>query len=133
MSNYFQLSRGMRQGCPLSCYIFILCAELMGIAVRLNDNIKGIQIGDKSHVNITQFADDTTCILDGSKESIVNVVKVIEKFGLISGLKLNVAQSVFLKIGSLKDNEEDIVPDKNCQYTKDPVKYLGIKISINKN
>ena len=97
MSNYFQLSRGVRQGCPLSCYIFILCAELMGIAVRLNDNIKGIQIGDKSHVKITQFADDTTLILDGSKESIVNAVKVIEKFGLISGLKLNVDKTVFLK------------------------------------
>ena len=34
MSNYFQLSRGVRQGCPLSCYIFILCAELMSIAVN---------------------------------------------------------------------------------------------------
>ena len=132
MSNYFQLSRGVRQGCPLSCYIFIF-AELMGIAVRLNDNIKGIQIGDKSHVKITQFADDTTLILDGSKESIVNAVKVIEKFGLISGLKLNVDKSVFLKIGSLKDNEKDIVPDKNYQCTKDPVKFLGIMISINKN
>ena len=97
---------GVRQCCPLSCYIFILCAELMGFAVRLNDNIKGILIGDKSHVKTTQFADDTTVILDGSKESIVNAVKVIEKFGLISGLKLNVIKSVFLKIGSLKDNEE---------------------------
>ena len=101
--------------------------------VRLNDNIKGIQIGDKSQVKITQFADDTTLILDGSKESIVNAVKVIQKFGLIFGLKLNVDKSVFLKIGSLKDNEEDIVPDKNYQCTKDSVKFLGIMISMNKN
>lgn len=133
VSNYFKLSRGVRQGCPLSCYIFILCAELMGIAVRLNKNIKGIQIGDENYVKITQFADDTTLILDGSKESILNAVKVIEKFGLISGLKLNVAKSVFLKIGSLKNNEGDIVSDKNYRCTKDPVKFLGIMISMNKN
>ena len=62
----------------LSVVIFFLCAELMGIAVRLNDNIKGIQISDKNHVKITQFADDTTLILDGSKEYIVSAVKVIE-------------------------------------------------------
>ena len=60
-------------------------------------------------------------------------MKVTEKFGLISCLKLNVAKSVFLKIGSLKHNEEDIVPDKNYQCTKDPVKFLGIMISVNKN
>ena len=41
----------------------------MSIAVRLNNNIKGIQIGGESHVKIIQFADNTTHILDGSKES----------------------------------------------------------------
>ena len=133
MFKYFQLSRGVQQGCPLSYYIFILCAELIDIAVRLNDNIRGIQIGDQSHVKITQFADDSTHILDGSKESIVNAVKVMEKFGLISGLKLNVAKSVLFKIGSLKDNERDIAPDKNYQYTKDPVKFLEIIILMTKN
>jgi exonuclease III len=133
MSNYFQLSRGVHQGCPLSCYIFILCAELMGIAIRANNNIKGIQIGNDNHVKITQFADDTTLILDGSKESINNAVKVINNFGSISGLKLNSSKSVFLKIGSLKNDDMCILPDDSYQCTKGPVKFLGVMISLDKN
>ena len=41
VSNCFQLSRVVRQGCPC-CYIFFLGAESMGIVGILNNNIKGI-------------------------------------------------------------------------------------------
>ena len=54
----------------------------MGIAVGLNDNIKRIQIDDEIHAKITQFAYDKTLILDGSKESILNAVKVIILVGI---------------------------------------------------
>ena len=131
-SNYFKLTRGVRQGCPLSCYIFIICAEIMSIAIRCNDNIKGITIDD-SETKITQFADDTTLILDGSKSSICNAIKIIENFGDISGLKLNVAKSNFLKIGSLQNNDDNFFPEKNYIWTKGPVKFLGVNVSLNKN
>ena len=133
MSNYFQLTRGVRQGCPLSCYIFILCAELMGIAIRCNENIRGIRIDPDNEIKITQFADDTTLILDGSNASIRNAINVIEKFGVVSGLKLNNTKSSFFKIGSLQNNDENLLPDKDYYWTKGPVKFLGITISLDKN
>ena len=37
VSNFFQLIRGVRQGCPLSPYIFILSVEVMAEAIRLYD------------------------------------------------------------------------------------------------
>ena len=131
-SNYFKLTRGVRQGCPLSCYIFIICAEIMSIAIRCNENIKGINIDD-SETKITQFADDTTLILDGSKSSICNAIKIIENFCDISGLKLNVAKSNFLKIGSLQNNDDNFFPEKKYIWTKGPVKFLGVNVSLNKN
>ena len=56
--------RGVRQGCPLSPYLFILCVEILASAVRNNDRIKGICISETEY-NISQYADDTTLILDG--------------------------------------------------------------------
>ena len=44
-SNYFRLSRGVRQGCPLSPYVFILCAEFLATDIRQNNKIHGIKIG----------------------------------------------------------------------------------------
>ena len=41
-SEFFQLNRGVRQGCPLSPYLFILCVEILGNAIRNSDQIKGI-------------------------------------------------------------------------------------------
>ena len=50
-SDFFNLSKGVRQGCPLSPYLFILCAEILGAAVRRGALISGIQISDNECKN----------------------------------------------------------------------------------
>ena len=60
-SGFFTLSRGVRQGCPLSPYLFILCAEILGNAVRNDPKVRGIKVLD-TECKISQYADDTTSL-----------------------------------------------------------------------
>lgn len=45
-SNFFELSQGVRQGCPLSPYLFILSVEILAEAIRIKKEIRGIKIQD---------------------------------------------------------------------------------------
>ncbi len=57
-SDWFRPTRGLRQGCPLSPYLFLVTAEILGYLIRRNDNIKGIKLNDTEY-KLTQYADNT--------------------------------------------------------------------------
>ena len=86
-TNYFKLSRGVRQGCPLSPYLFILAAEVLATRIRQDKTVRGITIfGTES--KISQFADDTSAFCD-NLSSVQNLIRIVNDFGTSSGLKLN--------------------------------------------
>ena len=100
-SEMFTLSRGVRQGCPLSPYLFLICSEILGIGVRNSKNIKGIQI-QNDPIKLIQFADDTQILLDGSQNSLQETISLLADFEGISGLKINYEKSEIVKLGETK-------------------------------
>jgi len=67
--------------------------------MRKNKNIKGITIGGQE-IKISQYADDTTLILDGSSVSFTTALQVLSLFSEISGLHLNNRKTEALWIGA---------------------------------
>ena len=131
-SCFIQLQRGVRQGCPLSPYLFILSAEILAKAIRSNKNIKGISVNN-SEIKISQYADDTTFILNGTSESLSATLQTIETFGSMSGLRLNSKKTEALWIGSMVGNKEKLFPEKNFKWPENKVKVLGVWLSIDPN
>ncbi len=86
--NYFNLERGVRQGCPLSAYLFILSIEVLANNIRNNKEIKGIII-DNREIKISLLADDMTLVLQDLK-SVENTIKTLMLFHKCSGLKINI-------------------------------------------
>ena len=69
-------------------YLFLLCEVLLGSAVRNNNEIRGFKLLD-TETKISQYADDTTLIIDVSESSFSISLSLLDTFVLISGLKVN--------------------------------------------
>ena len=88
LSTFCQIGRGCRQGDPISPFLFLLCAEILAIMIRKNENIKGIIINNKEH-KLSQFANDTIFMLDGKDKSLNETLNVLLEYSKFLGLKVN--------------------------------------------
>ena len=104
LTNWFRPSRGVRQGCPLSPYLFILSAEIMSNKIRHDPNIKGIKILG-NELKLSQYADDTN-LFCADLASVETALETVDNFGMLAGLRgvlLNY-RSIAVAKGLLKTN-----------------------------
>ena len=79
ITSWFKPSKGVRQGCPLSPYLFILSAEVLSNKIRQEPNVRGIKVFGKE-IKLSQFADDTT-LFNADIESLERALKIVGDFG----------------------------------------------------
>ena len=123
-SEYFEVGRGVRQGDPLSAFLFIISVEILSHAIRECSDIKGIKI-DKEEIKLVQFADDTTPLLS-DKKSIKPLFKLLEEFAKISGLKINAEKTELFWLGNKASSRERII---GLPEPTNVIKLLGVYIS----
>ena len=114
-SQWFDVKRGTRQGDPLSPYLFLICAELLASVIRQNKNKHGINILDEE-ILLSQFADDTTFFLDGTRESFSSCMYVLQQFASVSGLNINVDKTKAVWTGSRKNSKLRFMPEINLDW-----------------
>jgi len=108
LTKYFPIKNSVRQGCPISALLFVLCAEPLNSAIKLNQNIQGIPVaGTKRTSLMFQHADDTTCTVS-NKTSIKNIIRVFDDYGRASGAKVNKSKSEIMCMGTGFLNVKDI-------------------------
>ena len=89
----FSPSRGIRQGDPLSPYIFLLCAEGLTTLLRkadLEHSIRGVAVSRNGpRVTHLMFADDCMLFFRASTEECQVVKNILSQYEIASGQKLN--------------------------------------------
>jgi hypothetical protein len=100
MSDTFKVTRGVRQGDPLSCLLFNLAIEPMACMLRQSNKVKGFSIpGMTSRITLSLFADDTTVYLSKS-DKYRDLKKILDLWCSVSGAKFNVGKTEAIPIGS---------------------------------
>ena len=131
-SEYFSLSRGIRQGCPISALLFILVAEILAIKIRSDKDIKGITVKNEEY-KLCQLADDTTIIVNDIK-SICRSVQTINNFHYCSGLKINQDKTIIIPLGLSRKGTPNLPKDlQKLSFKNNAFKSLGIWFSNNED
>ncbi|RVW36396.1 putative ribonuclease H protein [Vitis vinifera] len=102
-AGFFSSSKGLRQGDPLSPYLFIMGMEVLSALISRaveGGFIYGCRIwkGRGQPVNITHllFADDTIVFCEAKKESLLYLSWILLWFEAASGLKINLEKSMVI-------------------------------------
>lgn len=112
VSGAFPVSRGTRQGCPLSLGLFVLLMEPLAIALRSSPHIQGIQIGSLTETTAL-YADDIVLVLGDTGPSLQAALSTLDSFSVVFALKLNWSKSKILPLRShpaLGDGLDDPSP-----------------------
>ena len=130
LSTFFPISRGVRQGDPLSPYIFIISIELLSAAIKFDPDIKGVLLENSEYL-ITQYADDSALILGDDSKSLQKALHIIALFGQCSCLKTNFDKSQAVWIGAKRGFGEEIRSKENIAWNhQGKFKLLGIQYDL---
>ena len=130
LSEFFKIHRGCRQGDPISSYEFLVCAEILYLMINNNLDIKGIFIQNIEY-ELTQFADDTTIIMDGTEKTLQATLNTLEVFGTYSGLKMNTSKTKIIWIGRKKFCKDKLHTTHPLIWGESTFDLLGLSFTVN--
>ena len=127
ISEFFQTSRGVRQGCCLSPLLFVIVVELLAIKIRHDPQISGILENTNvphSGTKLIQYADDMNLFVK-TTDCIRRTLEITDEFETFTGLALNRKKSIGMGLGKNKGITD---PEIGITWKKrgESIKVLGV-------
>ncbi|GJR37384.1 RNA-directed DNA polymerase, eukaryota [Tanacetum coccineum] len=127
----FQFHKGLKQGDPLSPFLFILVMESLHLSfqrVMEAGLFKGISINNSLTISHLFYADDAVFVGKWDISNINTIVHVLKCFFLASSLKINIHKSKLTGIGVCKEDVTSAASIIGCTTFSSPFNYLGVKV-----
>ena len=112
-TEWFQIGKGVRQGCVLSPCLFNFYAEYIMRNSGLEEAQAGIRIA-RRNINNLKYADDTTLMAE-SKEELKSLLMKVKEESEKVGLKLNIQKMKIMASGPITSWEIMGIHWKQCQ------------------
>ena len=135
-AGFFSSSKGLRQGDPLSPYLFVMGMEVLSVLIRRameGGFISGCKIqrgrGRAVHVAHLLFADDTIVFCEAKKEYLMNLSWILFWFEAALGLRINLAKSEIIPVGKVQGIEE-LAVELGFRVGQLPTVYLGLPLGV---
>ncbi|CAJ2661734.1 unnamed protein product [Trifolium pratense] len=130
----FKVEKGLRQGDPLSLFLFLIAAEgLTGIIKRAVELglYRGYKVSDNIQFNVLQFADDTIFVGEDNWDNLWSIKSILRSFELVSGLKVNFLKRKIYGL-HVADNFMKVASSfLSCNIDSTPFRFLGIPVGAN--
>ena len=132
LHGFFKGQRGLRQGDPLSPYLFVICLEYLSRSLGGLRNNPDFNFHPKcggQKITHLAFADDLVLFSRGDPISVGLLMENLTHFGDCSGLKISMSKSSFHSAGIESADIEEIRRITGFSQGSFPFRYLGIPIS----
>ena len=131
---FFPSSRGLRQGDPLSPYLFVIGMETLSCLFNRatgGNYLSCTKIadgrGEELVISHLLYADDTLLFCKVDKDEFKFISWILMWFETVSGLKINLKKSEILPIGPVA-NMEELALELGCKVRSLPTTYLGLPL-----
>ena len=128
---WFTCRKGLRQGDPLSPYLFLLVADVLQRMIQHDRGIRHPLAADHP-CPVLQYADDTLILVKAELSSVQRLKNVLDSFAAATGLKINFHKSTVVPMHVEADILQQCRAVLGCREEQFPQSYLGLPLSHEK-
>nr|CAA66812.1 non-ltr retrotransposon reverse transcriptase-like protein [Arabidopsis thaliana] len=133
-SGFFKSNKGLRQGDPLSPYLFVLAMEVFSSLLKARFDAGYIQYHPKTadlSISHLMFADDVMVFFDGGSSSLHGISEALDDFASWSGLHVN-KDKTNLYLAGTDEVEALAISHYGFPISTLPIRYLGLPLMSRK-
>ena len=121
------IERSVKQGGPLSPYLFLLIAEVLAIELRKNSHITGCYVGEIKKL-FGQYADDMDLYCKNNKTNIEYIDSIMTNFCHQTGCSINYEKTTIYRVGKYNEAVSQVYTIKDMRVETEGINVLGIDI-----